>query len=124
MEWFTIPEHQGCARSKVWGHITKAWKRMVKTLIQLPPRGFYGVLNSSIWWSHDIHLLGYDFTHARAKELFENGLRVVDDIWDVRMSNFILWFKAKDKFNLKDNEEDAWDVITASFMNEWHNILE
>ena len=37
-------------RSKVWGHINKAWKIMVKNFYQFPPRTRIELLHSNIWW--------------------------------------------------------------------------
>jgi hypothetical protein len=49
LEWFTSKQHQGVSGSKVWGHIGKAWKRMVKNTYQLPPRTRMELLHSNIW---------------------------------------------------------------------------
>lgn len=37
LDWFTSKQHHGYSRSKVWGHISEAWKIMVKGTYQLPP---------------------------------------------------------------------------------------
>ena len=37
LDWFTNKQHIGFAGSKVWGHISKAWKTMIKRIYQLPP---------------------------------------------------------------------------------------
>lgn len=124
LEWFTNIYHQSFSGSKIWGHITKAWHHMVKTLVPLPPRDLYGVLGFSIWWTWDIHLFEPVFSIDRAKELYLKGLRLVDDIWDMELYDFIPWQVAQDRFGLRDGEEEAWNLITRTIMNKWHNILE
>ena len=37
MDWFTIQQHQELYGSKVWGHIDKAYKTMVRGTYQLSP---------------------------------------------------------------------------------------
>ena len=37
LNWFTSKQHQGYFGSKVWGHISKAWKIMKKAMYDPPP---------------------------------------------------------------------------------------
>lgn len=90
---------------------------MVNSLIQLQPSDLYGVLNSSIWWSSDVQLIGHHISYARARQLCKNRLCIIDDIWDMETCESILWQEAKSKFNLKNEEEEAWDLIIGSIMN-------
>ena len=50
LDWFTSKKHQEVLGSNIWGHISKAWKIMVKGLYQIPPRIRMEILNSNIWW--------------------------------------------------------------------------
>lgn len=38
LDWFTNKKHQGVVGSKVWGHIGKIWKVMVKCIYQILSR--------------------------------------------------------------------------------------
>ena len=49
LEWFTCKQHQGFTGSKVWGHIGKTWKMMVKIFTK-----FYHALE----WSYSIPTYG------------------------------------------------------------------
>ena len=82
LEWFTCKQHQGVSGSKVWGHIGKAWKRMVNNTYQLPPRTRMELLHSNIWWSDGVELLKKGFSYSRGLELYRKGIRKVDDVWD------------------------------------------
>ena len=69
MDWFTIRQHQGFPGSRIWGHVSKAWKVMVKGTYQLPPpRTKIELLHSNIWWSEGVDLLNkgidYDKKHS------------------------------------------------------------
>lgn len=96
---------------------------MVNPLIQLLPNDCYGDLSFSIWWSSNVQLIGHCFLYAQGRELCKNGLRIIGNIWHMKTKQFILWQKVKSKFNLKDNEDETWDLITHSIMNKRHGIL-
>ena len=49
LDWFTNKQHIGVAGSKVWGHINKAWKVIVKSTYQLPPCTHMELLHSNLW---------------------------------------------------------------------------
>lgn len=57
LECFTSKNHKGFLVSKVWGHINKAWKSMVKGTYQLPPCTLSGLLHSNVWWSVGLDLI-------------------------------------------------------------------
>lgn len=80
--WGTRLDSKHCsfARSKVWVHITKIWHHMVNSLVQMLLRDSYMVLNSNIWWSCDIQLIGHGFSYACARRLYNHRFCVVNDI--------------------------------------------
>lgn len=105
------------------GHITKAWHLLVKALIQSPPRDLYGVLGASMWWMWGLDFIGQNFTCIQAKELYLNGLRYVDDIWDMESSEFISWQEVQNRFGFNEHEEEGRKLMTRCIMGKWHNIL-
>lgn len=50
-DWFTCKQYQGLPGSKVWGHISKTWKNMVKGMYQILSRTMMKLLHSNLWWS-------------------------------------------------------------------------
>jgi hypothetical protein len=77
LEWFTSKLLQGFPGSKVWGHISKAWKGMAKRIYQLPPCSRMELFHSNIWWSDGVELLKNGFTYPRGLELYRKGIRCV-----------------------------------------------
>ena len=57
LDWFTNKLHQDFTGSRIWSHIGKAWKTMVKGLYQIPPRTRLELLHSNIWWLEGIELI-------------------------------------------------------------------
>lgn len=80
LDWFTNKQHIGVSGSKVWSHIGKAWRTMVKGTYQLLPRNRMELLHSNIWWSEGVELLKNGFTYAKGLELYRKGIHCVDDI--------------------------------------------
>lgn len=85
LDWFTCKQHQGFPGSKVWGHISKAWRRMVKGMYQIPPRTRMELLHSNLWWSDGVDLLKKGFTYLEGLEWHRKGIQIVDDIWVVEV---------------------------------------
>ena len=112
LDWFTCKNHIGVAGSKVWGHISKAWKVMAKGIYQLPPRTRMELLHSNIWWSDGVELINNGFEYARGLELYRKGIKCIDDTWDSEQRNFITWEEAKDKFGLTTTDEGDWVMLT------------
>lgn len=104
LDWFTCKQHVRFTGSKVWGHISKAWKVIVKGIYQLPPRTRMGLLHSNIWWSDRVELIGNGFTYSKSLELYRKGIHCVDDVWDSEQQNFLTWDRAKEEFNLTDGD--------------------
>ena len=88
LDWFTSKKHQGFLGSTIWGHISKAWKIMVKGFYQIPPRTRMEVLNPNIWWTEGVELLNKGFAYHKGLNLYCKGIRNVDDIWDSNIQNF------------------------------------
>lgn len=88
LDWFTSKNHVGFAGSKVWGHISKAWKVMAKGIYQLSPRTRMELLHSNIWWSDGIKLINNGFTYAKGLDFYCKGVKCVDDVWDSEQRNF------------------------------------
>lgn len=113
LDRFTSKQHIGFMRSKVWGHIIKAWKIMVKGIYQLPPRTFLELLHSNIWWSKSLELINNNFTYVRAHELHCKGIQCVDDVWDNEYHAVLSWNEAHVKFNLTLANSNNW-IFCAS----------
>ena len=56
-DWFTNKQHQRVAGSRVWGHIGKTWKTMVKGIFQIPPHTRMELLHANVWWSEGLDLI-------------------------------------------------------------------
>lgn len=80
--WFMSKVHQGFSYSKIWGHIRKVWKVMVKGVYQIPPCTRIELLHSNIWWSDRVELLAKGFAYAKGLHLYRKGIPYVEDIWD------------------------------------------
>ena len=124
LDWFTCKNHIGVAGSKVWGHISKAWKVMAKGIYQLPPRTRMELLHSNIWWSDGVELINNGFEYARGLELYRKGIKCVDDTWDSEQRNFITWEEAKNKFGLTITDEGDWVMLTDKIGSKWRTLLE
>ena len=77
LDWFTSKQHIGFAGSRVWGHIGKAWKIMVKGTYQLPPHNRMELLHSNIWWSEGVELINHDSHMPKA--------------WNYIVRVFVVW---------------------------------
>jgi hypothetical protein len=124
LDWFTNKLHQGFPGSKVWGHISKAWKIMVKGLYQIPPRTRMELLHSNIWWSDGVELLKRGFTYAKGLHLYRKGIQCVDDVWDSTQQDFLTWERAQEKFGLMDTESGDWEEMTEKLSDQWRHLLE
>ena len=124
LDWFTSKKHQGFPSSKIWGHIGKAWKIMVKGLYQIPPRTRMEVLNSNIWWTEGVELLNKGFAYHKGINLYRKGIRSVDDIWDSNRQNFHPWESAQEKFRLQTSDREDWVEMTNMISEQWRNLLE
>ena len=80
LDWFTSKNHIGYAGSKVWSHIGKTWKIMVKGLYQLSPRTLMELLHSNIWWSDGVALINDGFTYDQELELYRKSIQIVEDV--------------------------------------------
>lgn len=56
---------------------------MVKALIPLPPQRSLWCLRGQHLVPWNIHLFDLDFTIVRAKELYHNDIRMINDIWNM-----------------------------------------
>ena len=124
LDWFTNKTHQGFQGSKIWGHISKAWRLMVKGVFQVPPRTRAELLNSNIWWSEGVEMLKKGCTYDKGLQFYRRGLRCVDDIWDSTEQNFLSWEVAKRKFKLTNIEATDWEVLTNTIAAQWRPLLE
>ena len=78
--WFTSKQHIGVLGSKVWSHIGKVWRIMVKGTYQLPPRNNMELLHSNIWWSE-----GWNFSKMNLPMLkVWNYIAKVSNVWMTR----------------------------------------
>ena len=95
LDCFTNKQHQGFPGSKIWGHISRAWKIMVRGTYQLPPRSRMELLHSNIWWSEGVELLEKGILeYARGLHLYCEGIRCIDDVWDSSEQEFLSWKRA------------------------------
>ena len=124
LDWFTCKEHIGFTGSKVWGHISKAWKVMVKGVYQLPLRTRMELLHSNIWWSDGVELIKNGFPYTRGLELYRKGIQCVDDVWDSEQRNFLSWERAKEEFKLTDGDNGDWTTLTNKLSEKWRSLLE
>ena len=124
LDWFTIKTRQGFQGSKIWGHISKAWRLMVKGVYQVSPCTRAELHNSNLWWSEGVEMLKKGFTYDKGLQLYRRGLRCVDDIWDTTEQNFLSWEEAKRKFKLTNVEATDWEVLTNTIAGQWRPLLE
>ena len=124
LEWFTSKNHQGFSGSKVWGHISKAWKNLAKNIYQLPPRTRKELFHSNIWWSDGVELLKDVFSYSRGLELYRKGIRRIDNVWDSNCKDFLTWEVAQHKFNLTAGESQELGEITNKLSEKWRRKLE
>ena len=124
LEWFTSKNHQGFSDSKVWGHISKAWKNLAKNIYQLPPRTRKELFHSNIWWSDGVELLKDVFSYSRGLELYRKGIRRIDNVWDSNCKDFLTWEVAQHKFNLTAGESQELGEITNKLSEKWRRKLE
>ena len=82
LDWFTSRQHQGFAGSKVWGHISRAWKVMANGTYQLPPRIRMELLHSNIWCSEGVDLLNKGIDYDKCLHFYRKRIQCVDDVWD------------------------------------------
>ena len=122
LDWFTNKQHQGFSGSKVWGHISNAWKTMVKGLYQLPPR--MELLHSNLWWSEGVDLLKNGFTYTQWINLYRKCIKCVDDIWNSGEQDFLITEQARKKFQLTPTEEGEWDMVVNKVSDKWRDLLE
>ena len=123
LDWFTNRQHQGFPGSKIWGHISRAWKVMVRGTYQLPPRTKMELLHSNIWWSECVELLEKGIDYDRGLHLYRKGIWCVDDVWDSSEHEFLTWEKAQRKFKLIDLERGDWEEVTDEISRYWHHLL-
>ena len=124
LDWFTCKQHQGFPESKVWGHISKAWRRMVKGMYQIPPWTRMELLHSNLWWSDGVDLLKKGFTYLEGLEWHRKGIQVVDDIWDSGSKDFITWGDGQARFNLLPADETRWGELKDKVAESWWAMLE
>ena len=124
LDWFTNKDHLGFSGSKVWGHISRAWKAMVKEIYQILPRTRMELLNSNIWWTEGVELLKQGFSLEKGLQLYRKGVKNVDDIWDGEHRNFLTVEKTKEKFKLSNTEVEDWYEITDKISRKWSYLLE
>ena len=123
MDWFTNRQHQGFPGSKIWGHISRAWKIMVRGTYQLPPRTKMELLHSNIWWSEGVKLLEKGIDYTRGLHLYRKDIRCVDDVWDSSEQEFLTWEKVQRKFKLTDLERGDWEEVTDEISRYWRHLL-
>ena len=121
LDWFTNKNHLGFSGSKVWGHISRAWKVMVKKIYQIPPRTRMELFNSNIWWTQGVDMLKQGLTVENGLCLYRKGVRIVDDIWD---GDFLTVEKTKEKFKLSNSEVEDWNELTDKISRKWSHLLE
>ena len=46
-------------------------------------------LHSNIWWSEGVDLLKKGYTYLEELELYREGIRNVDDIWNIGRKDFV-----------------------------------
>jgi hypothetical protein len=97
---------------------------MVKGLYQIPPRTRLELLHSNIWWSEGLELINKGFDHDRGRQLFRQGVRRVEDIWDDTQQNFLTWEQAQSKFHLSSLEEGKWLEVIDKVSGQWRQLLE
>lgn len=110
--------------SKVWGHISKAWKVMVKGVYQLLPYTRMELLHSNTWWSDGVDLLNKGFTYAKGLNLYHKGIQCVNDIWDGGQQNFLTWRQMHERFNLTPIEVGDWEELTNKIFGHWCHLLD
>ena len=124
LKWFTSKKHQSYPGSNIWGHISKAWKVMVKSLYQIPPRTRLEVLNSNIWWTEGVELLNKGFDYHKGLKFYRKGIRNVDDVWDSNQQKFLTWEHAQEVFRLQSEEKDDWTAMIERISEQWRTRLE
>ena len=124
LDWFTVKLHQGFTGSKVWGHIGKAWKTMVKNLYQIPPRTRNELTHSNIWWTEGLQLIDNGFPYEQARQFYRNGIQRVGDIWDDTQQEFFTWEEAQSKFDLTNTDEVGWREVVSKVAENWRHLLE
>ena len=124
LDWFTSRQYQGFPGSKIWGHISKAWKIMVRGTYQLPPRTRMELLHLNIWWSEGVELLEKGIDYARGLHLYCKGIRCVDDVWDSSEQEFFTWEREQWKFKLTYLEQGDWEEVTDEISRKGRQLLE
>ena len=124
LDWFTNKDHLSFSESKVWGHISRAWKVMVKGIYQIPPCTRMKLLISNIWWTEGVELLKQGFSLEKGVYLYRKVVRNVDDIWDGEHRNFLTVEKTKEKFKLSNTEVEDWIEITDKISRKWSYLSE
>lgn len=124
LDWFTSRLHQGFPGSKIWEHISKAWKVMVKGVYRIPPCTCMELLHYNIWWLDKVELLNKGFTYSKALHLYRKGIQYVDDIWDNTQQNFLTQEKAQKKSSLINTELEDWEELINKISGQWRHLLD
>jgi hypothetical protein len=106
-----MKNHKASMGSKVWNHVTKAWKELVSEMSMDKPSNYKEWLNSSFWWSGNNGNLGPEFSRERAAKLFHDGLQQIRHVWRENSQQFILTDEASERFGLGLAKYSNWDRI-------------
>jgi hypothetical protein len=64
--WMFYQETHSVTRLTFLETTWEAWKNIVEYVVILPLRNCFEVLQSNLWWNHEIQGIGYGFFKCRA----------------------------------------------------------
>jgi hypothetical protein len=88
MNWALVENHNPSLRSKVWGKISKAWKRMVEKLDFSPPQVVEAIKRVNICWGFSSNTLEFGLSILQVQKLYKFGLHTLGDLWRVETIYF------------------------------------
>jgi hypothetical protein len=112
VNWALVRNHSPSPRSKVWGKISKAWKRMVEKLDFSPPQVVEAIKRVSIWWGSNFNTLEFGLSILRVQKLYKFGLHTLRDPWRVETIYFHSWDEVKILFPLEEG-----DILVPTMAN-------
>lgn len=123
LDWFTIKKHQCVIGSKVWGHVDKAQKTMVKGIYQLPfaytggtaPREYVVVRRDGP--------RNQGFSYAKGLNMYHKGIQCMDDVWDSENRDFLTRNKVQETFKFTPTKLEDWAMLISKLLERWRPML-
>jgi hypothetical protein len=113
--------HQSHNGSLGWNRTMVAWKSSLRDLQYVYPRNIDDLFSCSLWYCHEVALIGPGFSKQRASVLHKAGMCRYRDV--LIGNTFISAEAAQVKFGFKLEETGAWNSAIRLMTLRWEYIF-